>query len=280
MKSEHTSRPHLTSCRFPVDSLVEVMARLRREDGCPWDLEQDHRSLKPYVIEEAYELLDAIDEATSTGDDRGLLEELGDLLLQVVFHAQIASESDRFTMNDVITGIRNKLIRRHPHIFADADAPDKASVERRWEEIKKEEKSEAQNAPASRLDGIPKALPALALAAEMQKRAAKVGFEWEHVDGALAKVAEEVREIEAEQQAPSPRVERLEHEWGDLLFSLVNVARYSGIDPESALVGAAGRFQKRFQHIETKAAEAGRDLEAMSLSEMDALWEEAKKKEG
>ncbi len=292
MHREDTAGPGASACRYPLDSLVDVMARLRREDGCPWDLQQDHQTLKPYVIEEAYELLDAIDEATQTGDDRALVEELGDILLQVVFHAQIASETGRFTVQDVVDGIREKLVRRHPHIFDDAVAMDKESVERRWEEIKKAEKAAREapgttgvdagdNRPPSIFDGLPKALPALVHAVEVQKRAAKVGFEWEHVDGALEKVAEEAREIVTEEElgdeAPSAsQRDRLHHEWGDLLFSLVNVARYSGIDPESALTGASRRFRRRVAYIERKAAQSGQRLEEMSLAQMDALWDEAK----
>lgn len=260
--------------RYPLDPLVEIMARLRSDQGCPWDRKQDHVSLKRYAIEEAHELVDAIDEALQLGDDAPLIEELGDLLLQVAFHAQIASESGRFDVGDVIEAICAKLVRRHPHVFGGAVAADAEAVERRWEEIKREEKGE--KATASLLDGIPKGLPALAFAHAVQARAAKVGFEWKSVDGALEKVAEEVREIAAA-AAAGQEPARLAEEWGDLLFSLVNVARYAGVDLESALRSSALRFQRRFQYIEARAAEAGRDLETMSLAEMDALWEEAKK---
>lgn len=261
--------------RYPLDPLVEIMARLRSDEGCPWDQKQDHVSLKPYVIEEAHELVDAIDEALRSGDDAPLVEELGDLLLQVAFHAQIASETGRFDVGDVVDAICSKLVRRHPHVFGDAAAADAEAVERRWEEIKREERAGKEAAP-SRLDGIPKGLPALAFARAVQARAAKVGFEWKSVDGALEKVAEEVREIAAA-AAAGEEPSRLAEEWGDLLFSLVNVARYVGVDLESALRSSTLRFQRRFQYIEARAAESGRGLETMSLAEMDALWDEAKK---
>lgn len=260
-----------------MDALIEVMARLRSKDGCPWDQQQDHRTLKPYAVEEVYELLDAIDEALETGDDRGLIEELGDLLLQVVFHAQIASETGRFDLQDVIDGLRTKLIRRHPHVFGDEHASDAEAVTKRWDAIKAQERSQVQGAkPRSILDGIPQGLPALVRAKEVQERAAKVGFEWDAVDGALQKVAEEVQEVVAAQQEGTMAGRRLEEEWGDLLFSLVNVARYSQIDPETALLGATRRFIDRFTYIEEAAARQGRSLESMSLEEMDALWDEAK----
>lgn len=259
--------------KHPLDPLVEVMATLRGPGGCPWDREQDHKSLKKYLIEEAYEVLDAIDQ----GDDPALVEELGDVLLQVVFHSQIASEQGRFDIDDVVRAITEKLIRRHPHVFAGAEAPDAQAVLANWEKLKQAEREEKPGTARrpSLLDGIPKDLPALMYAADVQKRAAKVGFEWEETAGALEKVMEELGEV-AEARSAGDR-ERLFEEWGDLLFSLVNVARYDGIDPEEALRQAAKKFAARFRHIEARAAESGRELSHMSLAEMDALWEEAKR---
>lgn len=258
-------------CRHPLDPLVDVMARLRGEGGCPWDREQDHQSLRRFLIEEAYEVVDAIDRE----DDEALVEELGDVLLQVVFHSQIASESGRFTIDDVVRGIVAKMIRRHPHVFGGEHAPDAATVLRNWERLKKEEKASrnASKAEPSLLDGIPRELPALMYAYEVQKRAATVGFEWEHAQGALEKVAEEAREI-ADAAAKDPA--RVKEEWGDLFFAMVNAARYMGVNPEEALRDATRKFARRFRHIEAAARSAGRSLEAMSLTEMDALWEEAK----
>jgi len=265
----------LTPSRHPLDPLVRVMARLRGPGGCPWDREQDHHSLKKYVIEEAYEVVEAIE----AGDDQALVEELGDLLLQVVFHSQIASEEGRFGIDDVVQAITEKLIRRHPHVFGGASAPDAETVLANWEKLKQEERAAKGQGgrPPSLLDGVPKSLPALMLAADVQKRAAKVGFQWDEVSGALDKVAEELDEL-ARARAAGDR-KKLFEEWGDLLFALVNVARYDGIDPEEALRRAAGKFAARFRHIEARAAENGRDLREMSLEEMDALWDEAKRLE-
>jgi len=257
-----------------LDPLVEVMARLRGEGGCPWDREQDHKSLRRYLIEEAYEVIEAIDEE----DDDALVEELGDLLLQVVFHSQIASETGRFDIDDVVRGITAKMVRRHPHVFAGAYAPDAETVLRNWDRIKREEKRSKKapgDGPSSLLDGIPKGLPALLYAYEVQKRAAKVGFDWDDPQGALEKVAEEAREIARSASEKDP--DKVKEEWGDLFFAMVNAARHMGVQPEEALRGAARKFSERFRYIEAAAKSAGRTLESMSLAEMDALWEEAKK---
>lgn len=257
--------------KHPLDPLVDVMARLRSDDGCPWDREQDHRSLKKYLIEEAYEVIDAID----AEDDDALVEELGDLLLQVVFHAQIASESGRFDVNDVVAAITEKLIRRHPHVFGGEEAPDAAAVLARWDDLKREErKAKGERAPSSLMDGLPRGLPALMYAREVQKRAAKVGFEWDDVAGALEKVSEEVEEIARAAKAGDR--EALFAEWGDLLFALVNVSRYVEIDLEEALRAAANRFAARFRSMEERAASRGEKLGEMNLAELDVLWEEAK----
>ncbi len=262
--------------KHPLDPLVDVMARLRGESGCPWDREQDHRSLKEYLIEEAYEVLDAID----AEDDANLVEELGDVLLQVVFHSQIASEEGRFGIDDVVAAITRKLIDRHPHVFGDAHAPDAQTVLANWDQMKRAEKAAASgdsNSAQSLMDGIPKGMPSLLYAREVQKRAAKVGFEWSDVKGALEKVAEEAAEI-ADLEREQDR-DRLEEEWGDLLFSMVNVARYLDIESEGALRRASSKFVDRFRYIERQAAARGVALESLTLEQMDSLWNEAKEKE-
>lgn len=264
--------------KHPLDPLVDVMAALRGEHGCPWDREQDHRTLKEYLIEEAYEVLDAID----AEDDANLVEELGDVLLQVVFHSQIASEERRFTVDDVVAAITKKLVDRHPHVFGDEHAPDARTVLANWDRIKRAEKAKASGGsepPPSLMDGIPKGLPSLLYAQEVQKRAAKVGFEWSDVKGAVEKVAEEVAELADLTSEHSPDVERIEEEWGDLLFSLVNVARYLQVESEAALRRAAGKFASRFRYIERQASMKGLSLESLSLEQMDALWDEAKETE-
>lgn len=266
----------MNKAKHPLDPLVDVMATLRGENGCPWDREQDHRSLKAYLIEEAYEVLDAID----SQDDENLVEELGDVLLQVVFHAQIAAEEGRFAIDDVIRAVTRKLIDRHPHVFGDEHAPDAQTVLANWDRMKRAEKAKARGGKApepSLMDGIPKGLPSLMYALELQKRAAKVGFDWNDVKGALQKVAEEAEEI-ADLHEVHDR-DRLEEEWGDLLFSLVNVARRLHIDSEAALRRAAGKFADRFRYIEQQAAAKGANLDSLTLAEMDALWNEAKEQE-
>lgn len=267
--------------------LLTVMATLRSPDGCPWDREQTHASLKRYLLEEAYELLDAID----AGDDDAFVDELGDVLLQVVFHATIAAETGRFTMQDVIDGLTDKLIRRHPHVFGDAEAKDAAAVSRLWAEVKQSEASPGDSsAPgvSSMLDDVGRALPALIEAEKLQKRAARVGFEWDDIEGAWDKVFEELNELrEATARAVDTSsneaeaddgLAAVEEEFGDVLFALVNVARYVGVDPEQSLRGANAKFRRRFRHIETRAAEQKKDLRHMTLEEMDSLWDEAKQR--
>jgi len=263
--------------RADLQPLLDIMARLRSPEGCPWDREQTHASLKRYLLEEAYELLDAID----AGDDAALIEELGDVLLQVVFHAQIASETGRFTMADVVDGLVRKLLRRHPHVFGDAHAEDAAAVVRTWEAIKQREKAGREaTEESSLLDGIPRHLPALLEAEKLQDRAARVGFQWDDVAGAWEKVHEELAELKQasteEGEAAEGARARVVEEFGDVLFALVNVARYLQVDPEQALRAANAKFRRRFRHIEARARAQGRRLEDMTLAEMDALWEEAK----
>lgn len=250
--------------------LVEVMSRLRGEGGCPWDREQNHQTLKKYLIEECYEAIEAIDQ----DDLDALCEELGDVLLQVVFHAQLEAEAGTFTIDDVIQRIVEKLIRRHPHVFGDLQVADSTEVLRNWEQIKKAERADGQR--ESVLDGVPSSLPALMQAMEISKRAMKVGFEWERLEDVLAKMEEEVRELH--QAIADDRMEEVFDEIGDLLFTIVNVARWQKVDPEEALRQMLRRFTTRFRYIEQQAAEQGRSLSEMTLEEMDALWEEAKRR--
>ena len=250
------------------DRLTRIMARLRGDGGCPWDREQTHQSLKPYLIEETYETIEAID----SGDMAHLREELGDLLLQIVFHAQMAAERGEFTIEEVARGISEKLERRHPHVFADTRVEGSGEVIRNWEKIKQEEKKESPR--ASLLDGVPRGMPALLRARRIQGRASSVGFDWDAADGAFAKAEEELGEfIHAAREGDPARVEE---EFGDLLFSLVNVARFFSINPEAALSAATDKFTTRFAAVERKLKEAGKTPGESTLEEMDALWNEVK----
>jgi tetrapyrrole methylase family protein/MazG family protein len=253
--------------RWPLDPLVAVMDKLRGPDGCPWDREQTHESLRRYLLEVAYEAAEAI----GAGDPEHFAEELGDVLLQVVFHAQLGRETGHFDMHDIVEGITAKLVRRHPHIFGDVEVQTAADVTRNWAAIKRAEKGGA--APESLLEGVSMAQPALSRAYAVQKKAAGVGFDWEDVQGPAAKVREELAEV------LSAKPGDLEGEVGDLLFAVVNLARALHADPEVALTGATAKFIRRFQHIERRAAENGLKLEEMGLSEMDRLWDEAKQAE-
>jgi tetrapyrrole methylase family protein / MazG family protein len=262
---------HLSSVYLPpldkpgsVSRFQDVVARLRAPDGCPWDREQTHQTLRTHLLEETYEVLDALD----ADDMDKLREELGDLMLQILMHAQIATEDGDFNLIDAMQHTIEKLIRRHPHVFGGETVQDADEVLRHWEQIKRQERGEQF---ASLLSGISRALPSLSQALEMQRRAARVGFDWGSVEPVEAKVAEEIEEFRL---APDP--ERRSAEFGDLLFSLVNLARWHAIDPESALRQANQRFARRFEVIERHAAEAGRPLEEMTLEEMDRLWNEAK----
>lgn len=254
--------------------LVDIMARLRAPDGCPWDREQTHETLKPYLIEEAYEVLDAVDE----GEDEDLAEELGDVLLQVVFHAQIASEAGRFDVEDVARAIADKLERRHPHVFGDVEADTPERVVTNWEAIKREEKAGGEGETPGLLDGVPRGLPALLRAEQLQIKAARVGFDWEAVAEVTAKAREEVEEF-AQTVEGGESQDRVREELGDLLFSIVNVARFVGVSPEDALDRTNRKFLDRFRHIERRLAESGSSPEAATLEEMDALWDEAKSAE-
>ncbi|OQA09656.1 MAG: Nucleoside triphosphate pyrophosphohydrolase [Firmicutes bacterium ADurb.Bin373] len=258
-------------CRYPLDPLVEILARLRGENGCPWDREQDQRSLRRYLIEETYEVLEAIDE----GDTYKICEELGDLLLQIVFHAQIAAENQDFDMNNVVAGISEKMIRRHPHVFGCVNVRDSSEVLVNWEKIKAEER--AGDEPASILAGVSQCFPALLRAAKLQEKAAGAGFDWPDYRGALEKVHEEMSELETVIITGDPV--KIENELGDVLFSIVNLARLLGVEPESALTGTSVKFTRRFNYVEKMARLSGRDLLSFSLSELDKWWEDAKKLE-
>lgn len=278
---------HLTSVYVPplpparrrpgFTELVGIMSRLRASDGCPWDREQTHTTLKKYFIEETYEVLEAIDSFVAGGDPSGFCEELGDALLQVVFHAQLASEEGVFTMDDVSAAIVEKLVRRHPHVFGEISVADSAEVLRNWETIKRGEKSpDHAEYRKSILDGVPKGLPALMQAMEISKRVVKVGFEWNTLEDVLAKLDEEVAELKAELAAEPIDTGKVSGELGDLLFTVVQVARWQKIDPEESLRQMLARFARRFRYIEQRAGEQDRALNDMTLAEMDTLWNEAK----
>ncbi len=260
----------------PFQALVDLIARLRAPGGCPWDREQTHESLKPMTIEEAYEVLQAIDE----GDDQELAGELGDLLLQVVFHAQIATDEGRFTILDVIRHVSEKMVRRHPHVFANETADTPAQVLRNWEALKEAER-EAKGLPAeapSMLDGVSSALPAILEAYQMTTKVSRVGFDWPDTAAVLDKVEEEVGELKAAAAAPDGR-KQVAEEVGDLLFAAVNLARVLAVDPESALKAANRKFRRRFAQVEEGLRRRGKKPADSTLAEMDSLWEEAKRQE-
>jgi MazG family protein len=282
--------------------LVAVMARLRAPGGCPWDREQTHATLRTYLIEEAYEVLDALDST----DDVKFAEELGDLLLQVLFHAQIASEERRFAIDDVIREIYEKMIRRHPHVFGEKRAKDAAEVLRNWEIIKQEERrskkssgtaplaskgtgfdvassassssSDANDEPVSILDGVPRTLPALLEGLQLTRKAARIGFDWHNVDGIFDKLAEEASELrQALDKKESPA--RIESEVGDILFVAVNLARFLNIDPEIAMKKASSKFSRRFHEMERLARQQGTTLAVIPRPQMESLWEQSKQQD-
>jgi MazG family protein len=262
------------------ERLVKLQARLRAPNGCPWDVEQTHRTLRTYLIEEAYEVLEALE----SGDDAKFAEELGDLLLQVVFHAQIATEEKRFTAADVVREIHQKMVRRHPHVFGEKRAKDATEVLKNWEQIKAEERraqkqqgtgpSETSHAPASLLDGIPHTLPAVMQGFQLTRRASRIGFDWDDVEGVIAKLQEELSELGAARTARSS--EQIEDELGDVLFAAVNLARFLKVDPEIALKRTNAKFTSRFKEMERLARASGRTLADVPRSEMELLWERAK----
>lgn len=263
------------------ERLVKLQARLRAPNGCPWDVEQTHLTLRTYLIEEAYEVLEALE----SGDDAKFAEELGDLLLQVVFHAQIATEEKRFTAADVVREIHEKMVRRHPHVFGEHRAKNAKEVLKNWEQIKSEERR-AKNAEqgsaaadqageaASLLDGIPHTLPAVMQGFQLTRRASRIGFDWENVDGVIEKLHEELRELRSAQTAEAAK--QIEDEIGDVLFAAVNLARFLKVDPEIALKRTNAKFTSRFREMERLARDSGRKLADVPREEMESLWDQAK----
>jgi len=249
---------------------MSIMRRLRGPGGCPWDAEQTHESLKRYLIEECYEVVEAIDK----GDDDLLREELGDLMLQPLFHAAIAEERGAFTIDEVLQTLADKLIRRHPHVFGDQEIRTSGEQVANWEKIKKEEKGEERR---SALAGIPPHLPSLMKAQKITEKAARVGFDWEHTDQVFAKVLEELHELE--ETMAERNEERMEAELGDLLFAIVNLGRFLSVNPEEALRKTIGRFESRFAHVEETLHSRSINLKDATTAEMEALWQEAKKLE-
>jgi len=246
------------------DVLVEIIARLRAPDGCPWDREQTHTTLRGNLLSECYEVMEALDD----GDPDKLCEELGDLLLQIALHAQIARDNGEFEIGDVVKSIATKIVRRHPHIFGSTKVKDAEEVMHNWEELKREERQEG----ASMLEGVPKSMPSLGYAYEIQRRVARVGFDWEDTEGVIDKLVEEVREL---REAGSP--EERAQEYGDLFFTLANIARREGVDPEAALREANRKFYKRFAYMEELCRQRGQTFNELSFDEQNALWEEAKR---
>ncbi len=252
------------------EDLVALMAKLRSPDGCPWDRKQTPESLKPFLIEECYEVIDALDE----GSPGKVKEELGDLLFQIIFHARIAEEQGQFTIRDVIAYNVEKMIRRHPHVYGDASLSTDREVLANWEEIKKKEKGYEDR--KSVLEGVPKHLPSLLRAHSLQERAARVGFDWSRIEEALPKLDEEIDEFKESLDRKDPA--GIEEELGDIFFMLVNISRFLGVNPEDALRKTISKFIQRFRYIEEHAADAGRSLNDMTLDEMEKLWQESKGK--
>jgi len=271
--------PRLTAGEW-FEKLAAVQARLRAPDGCPWDREQTHASLRTYLIEEAYEVLEALE----SGDDAKFAEEMGDLLLQIVFHSQIAKEERRFTVADVIREVHDKMVRRHPHVFGKKRAKDSAEVLKNWEQIKKEERSTAgqknghgtkdAGKPGSLMDGVSRALPAALEGFQLTRRAARIGFDWTSIEGVIEKMNEEAEELRQALDAGDRG--KMEEEMGDLLFAAVNLARFLQIDPEIALKKANAKFSGRFRRMEELAEEGGKTLAEVSRKQMEEFWETAK----
>jgi MazG family protein len=271
------------------DDLVALMARLRSPEGCPWDREQTYATLAPMLLEEAYEAFDALEEARA-GRPGALREELGDLLFQITFFARVAEEQGEFNIDDVIAAVHEKMVRRHPHVFGDAQAGDSAEVLRNWEAIKAEEKraargnSQASSTEASLLDGVSRKAPALMEAHQLTTKAARVGFDWAQVEDIFAKLQEETEELRAAIAAHAESKAEAEHtrvreEIGDLLFVVTNIARHLKVEPEAALTLTNRKFRRRFEYIETKLRERQQDFESATLDEMESLWQEAKRGE-
>jgi tetrapyrrole methylase family protein/MazG family protein len=253
------------------DELLTIIEKLRSPQGCPWDREQTHKSLKPYAIEEAHEVAEAVD----MGDPELLADELGDLLLQVVLHSQIGREENTFTIEDVLNGVNSKMIRRHPHVFSDTTVSGTGEVLQNWEAIKKKEKAKRDH--KSVLDGIPLSLPGLYRASKIQKKAARVGFDWPDTQGPLDKIKEEIEEFTREIERDDK--EAMIDEFGDILFSLVNLSRKMDFDAEDSLRMATAKFEKRFRRVEEIARSKEIDMTASKIDELDKLWDEAKEEE-
>ncbi|HAX69680.1 MAG TPA: nucleoside triphosphate pyrophosphohydrolase [Anaerolineales bacterium] len=279
-KEENLERFGMETLSYPVslfipsleegtsfESFAEIVAHLRAPDGCPWDKEQTHQTLRKHLLEESYEALSAID----AGDVQGMREEFGDLLLQIILNAQIASEVKDFNMTEVVKHIYDKIVRRHPHVFGDLKLDSVDGVLQNWEKLKEKERS-GKKREKGILDGVPAALPALNQAQEYQERAARIGFDWRQIEDVLDKVREEIEEIKT---AENPQ--QVKEELGDLFFVLVNLARWRDVDAESALRETNLKFKRRFAYVEKRAQEGGRNLSDMTLEEMDAFWNEAKK---
>lgn len=269
-----------------IHALLAVMAQLRNPDGgCPWDLEQDFNSIAPYTLEEAYEVVDAIERHNLVD----LREELGDLLLQVVFHAQMASEQQAFDFSDVVQGIVEKMIRRHPHVFGDENSKTAGAVAGRWDQIKEQEKAEklqaslnaGEQAPATKslLDDVPVVLPGLTQAVKLQKKAAKVGFDWPDTSQVIDKLNEEMLELSQEVTHEPRDTSKIEDELGDILFVYANLARHLGVDPEAAIRRTNQKFRRRFGRIEELLSTEGKEFDEMDLAGLDELWDQAKKEE-
>ena len=262
------------------EGLLALQKRLLAPNGCPWDREQTHQTLRPFLVEEAHEVLDALD----AGDSRKFASELGDLLLQIVFHAELASQAGEFDISYVIRAVHTKMVRRHPHVFGKVKARSSAQVLKNWEQIKAEERAReteaGERAADSVLDGVPRGLPALLEAYQLSRRAANVGFDWQSAEGVLGKILEEVDEIRVELRNARPKFEptqsRVEHEIGDLFFTAVNLARFLQVDPERALGHANQKFKQRFQWMERKAQEQGSRLADVPRAEMEELWNRSK----
>ncbi len=265
--------------KYSMDDLLQIMARLRaKEGGCPWDVEQTFETIAPYTIEEAYE----VDEAIRAGDMEALKDELGDLLFQAVFHAQMAAEEGLFSFSDVVQNVSEKMVRRHPHVFGDADIATADAQVGAWEAQKAKErakKAASEGRAPSALDGVSISLPALLRAVKLQKRAARVGFDWSETTDVLAKMQEEAAELVAEVHANEPDRARIKDELGDLLFVMANLARHLDVDPEEALRGTNAKFERRFHKIEELLGKKGKSPKESTLEEMDSLWNIAKAEE-
>lgn len=252
-----------------LKKLIDIMSALRGDKGCPWDKEQTRDSLKPFLLEETYEVLEALDE----GDSEKIKEELGDLLFQIVFHCQIAKERNEFDISDVIDEVSRKMLNRHSHVFGKAKYKNKEELRKQWDEEKKREGKHKE----SILEGVPKALPSLLRAHKLQKKAARVGFDWKKTEDVFEKLEEEVKEFK--KALKNRKQSEIEDELGDIFFMLVNISRFVGVNPEDALRKTISKFISRFRYVEMKAADKKRNLSDMTLEEMDALWDEAKERE-